>query len=267
MCLLVWLFLGGCIDHDEMVGKFLPAHIDSYARDYINKVVNKDFQGVYEPLNPELKNEKTKQAIGQVFDYVKGTEIVSLQVAGINTHEYSGDKNYKLYNLTYQIEFPAAWQVANLLLFENEQGILVNHININDIPASLPEMNKFTFRGKPMRHFVFLAATIAYIGILVFALLACLMTKNLRKKWLWAIVTLLGIVKFNFDWTTGQYFIQPVNFGFAISGFYSPSPFMPVILQFYFPVGAIIFLARRKSLVDKRHLEASQSEIGPDASG
>lgn len=248
ICLLGLAFLGGCWDHDDMTRMFIPESVDIYARDYIRKIIEKDFEGVYAPLNPELKNEETKQNIEQVFNYVKGTEIVSLAVAGINAHEFNGETSYKTYNITYQIEYPNAWQVANLLIFENDQGIMVNRVNLNDIPKSLPEMNKFTFSQKSWLHFAFFAATVGYIVFIICALVTCVRINNLKRKWLWAVITILGIVQFSFDWTTGHYSIQPISFGFAISGFYSPSPFMPVILQFYLPVGAVVFFMKRKSL-------------------
>lgn len=260
ICLFALIFLGGCFDHDEMVKKFLPNDIDTYARGYIQKLVSKDFEGVYEPLNPELKNENTKQVIDQVFDYIKGTEILSLKVAGINAYEFNGETSYKTYNITYQVKFPGAWQVVNLLIFENADGIRVNRFNINDIPKSLPEMNKFTFSEKTILHFIFFAATIAYIAFIIFAFVSCIKTKNLKRKWLWAIFTILGIVKFSFDWTTGQYSIQPINFGFAISAFYSPSPYMPVILQFFIPIGGIIFLFKKKSLSNQNQPEPIKAE-------
>lgn len=79
-------------------------------------------------------------------------------------------------------------------------------------------------------------------------LAACLRTRIAKRKWLWMIFIALGFVQFTFNWTTGGLGVQPVSMLLFGAGFVRAGPYGPLILQLAIPVGAIVFLAKRRSL-------------------
>jgi hypothetical protein len=56
----------------------------------------------------------------------------------------------------------------------------------------------------------------------------------------------LGFVSVTLDWTYGGIHINPFYVTLFGTAFSSGGPYGPVILGFSFPVGAIVFLLRRK---------------------
>jgi hypothetical protein len=69
-----------------------------------------------------------------------------------------------------------------------------------------------------------------------------------KRKWLWLIFIALGLFQFHLNWTTGAWNLQPLSFLLLGAGFTKAAPAAPLILSVAFPLGAILFLARRKSI-------------------
>jgi hypothetical protein len=65
-------------------------------------------------------------------------------------------------------------------------------------PESMPleSLSRFTLRGKGTLHYA--------VGPALYALLVCIRTPIRRRKWLWIIVTILGVGKQGIDWSSGE---------------------------------------------------------------
>jgi hypothetical protein len=239
------LSISGCMDHEKMIKKFLPNHIDSFAKESIELAKRKDIDGILSRINESTKNAQLEGTFSKLFAYMDKGEVVSIIATAVHLNKFNENTTY---NLTYQIQYPEAYQLVNIVLFENSNGISIKGFHVNDIPDSLDVLNKFTFTGKSFKHFLFFTLTVSYIFIIVTAFIVCLRTKNLKGKWPWAILTILGVGEFLFNWTTGAWEIKPLSFGFKISIFVQPTPDMPPILAFYFPLGAILFFVKKATL-------------------
>ena len=68
-------------------------------------------------------------------------------------------------------------------------------------------------------------------------------------KWLWAIFTLLGIGTVSLNWTTGQMTIEPVAVRLLGMRAGWVDQYSPFVITLSVPLGAIVFLAKRKTLV------------------
>lgn len=95
-----------------------------------------------------------------------------------------------------------------------------------------------------------------FLAILVplftlYALILCIRTKIEKKKWLWVIFVLAGIASFSVDWTTGQWRIVPLSFQLLGAGASAP-PYGPWVISVSLPLGAIIFLLKRKRLSEQQ---------------
>jgi hypothetical protein len=98
-----------------------------------------------------------------------------------------------------------------------------------------------------MQYFV-LALAVFFPLLTLYALVLCAKTPLPRRKWPWVLFILLGIGKLAVNWTTGSWGMTPV----AVQLF-SASATAPLYGQWTvavsLPLGAIIFLVRRKSLL------------------
>ena len=113
---------------------------------------------------------------------------------------------------------------------------------------SLEEANRFTFEGKGPIHYIVFALTVAVPLFIVYALVLCFKTPIARRKWLWLLFVALGFFQLTLNWTDGAFGIQPISFALLGAGFVRAGPYMPFIFNVTIPIGAIVFLARRRSL-------------------
>jgi hypothetical protein len=73
-------------------------------------------------------------------------------------------------------------------------------------PESMPleSLSRFTLRGKGTLHYAILFMGLFSVGLALYALLVCIRTPIRRRKWLWIIVTILGVGKQGIDWSSGE---------------------------------------------------------------
>jgi hypothetical protein len=114
---------------------------------------------------------------------------------------------------------------------------------------SLQEYNRFALVGKNAIHYIVLSLVVAVPLFIVYALVLCLKTPIARRKWLWMLFIALGFSRLSFNWTDGAYKIQPISFSLLGAGFLKAGPYAPWIFTVAVPVGAIVFLVKRRSLV------------------
>jgi membrane-bound metal-dependent hydrolase YbcI (DUF457 family) len=249
------------MDHGELIKKLLPGHIDAFVKDTIGYLKQKDLENVLARLDDSIKDEQVEESLVQLFEYMDKGDIIAVMATGVHSNQFVETTTY---TLSYQLQYPEAYQLVNLVLLENSNGLSIKQFHINDIPDSLDVLNKFTFTGKSLRHFLFFGVTIAYMLFIITAFVVCIRTKNLQTKWLWAIITTIGFCEFIFNWTTGVWEVKPFSFGFKFSSFIQPSPYFPSILGFYVPVGAIIFFIKRTSLIKPEGTDQNNEEMLSD---
>jgi hypothetical protein len=86
------------------------------------------------------------------------------------------------------------------------------------------------------------------------SLVLCFKTPIPKRKWLWMVFVAVGIGQLSFNWNNGGYQIQAFYFALLGAGFQRAGPFAPYIFNAAIPVGAIVFLFRRKSWLDRAAL-------------
>ncbi len=243
-------FFSGC-NADTFMKTFLnktaPKEDDEFARRYLGILKTNNLDRAIELLSPEVKESNIKSKIQAIIPLLKKGEPVSIEMVGCNV-VYSVYKRISYF--TYQYQFKDSWLVVDVIVenIEGKQQIL--GINVNPIPASLKEINAFTFAGKRTVNYIFLGIAIIVSLVILYSFILCKKTK-MRKKWLWIILIFCGVTSLRLNWTTGQIIFQPLTgnleifLGFSIvrQGLYAPW-----ILSTYFPLGAILFLIKRKKL-------------------
>lgn len=104
--------------------------------------------------------------------------------------------------------------------------------------------NRFSLIGKSPGHYLFLAAAVASIGLMIAAFVKVVRTRGLRRKWLWCLAALLGLFKFQINWATGAVAVQWLSvqlIGAAATR--GPSQFEPWVIASTAPIGAVLILA------------------------
>jgi hypothetical protein len=78
-------------------------------------------------------------------------------------------------------------------------------------------------------------------------LVVCIRTKMKRRKWLWILFILFGFGKLSVNWATGQWGVMVLAAQlFSASG--TAAYLGPWIVSVSLPVGAVLFLIKRRRL-------------------
>ncbi|MBQ0945532.1 hypothetical protein KAK07_19490 [Ideonella sp. 4Y16] len=113
--------------------------------------------------------------------------------------------------------------------------------------TSLEAENAFTFDGKSALHYAVLVLAVGIPLFVVYALIACVRTQIPKRKWLWLLFVAVGMVQFRFNWTTGAWGVHPFSVALLGAGFAKAGPVAPYIFTLAFPLGAFVFLMKRRS--------------------
>ena len=176
----------------------------------------------------------------------------SIKVAGVNANTVSltekGTVRHVALSLQYQ--FGDKWFLVNARWRRLDTGPpLVESLHVGPLRASLQEINRFALEGKSAIHYTVLALAVVLplFTLAVFAL--CLRTPMPRwRKVLWSPVILLGLTPLSLDWTSGAMLWRPVHV-LILSGGFNTTELGPVIISIAVPLGAVLFLLRRRRIL------------------
>ncbi len=250
MTVLAIVTLPGCSPRTFLkywTGRVAPDDDEALAKDYLAALRARDFVTATRLLDPQFIEPGIESKLTVVADFLDRGEPLSVELVGCNVFSTSGKRRSRL---TYQYHFSNSWLLAAITIDTIGETKHVFGVTVNPIPKSLRELNAFTFSDKGVRHYVMLILAIAIPVFILAVLILCIRTKMRKRKWLWIIFILFGFGKLSLNWTTGQFFFNPRSiycqmFGAAATkwGLYAPW-----IISISVPVGAIMFLIRRKRL-------------------
>lgn len=106
------------------------------------------------------------------------------------------------------------------------------------------EAPKLSWTDATRTHRYFAAVALSSVGLMAFAVVGVLVTRGFRRKWLWCLVSLVGVGVFRLDWGEGEWTFEPAFVSIVGAGVSrGPLPFDPWIAYFHVPAGALLVLA------------------------
>lgn len=141
------------------------------------------------------------------------------------------------------------WIVASATLSGEPGAFRMLAFNVEPISAPVAELNAFTLQGKGLAHAAHLLLALCAFGVSAYAFVRCVRTRGLKRKWLWAAFTLVGVGSFTLNWSSGAFSAEVLRFGLPSAGFARAGWVGPWTITFGVPVGALAFLwtARRRA--------------------
>ena len=242
LTLLIALY--GC-DQQVAFDALVPKAESEFAKQHLAQLAAKDFRSVESRLDASLITPDTRAKLEQMAQLFPDGAPKSIATIGAHTNTVNGTTSY---NLSYEYEYPKTWLVANVVLQRRGADLIVLGTHVNPATQSLKDTNQFNLRGKSALHYLVLALAICVPLFVVYSLALCFRTTFPKRKWLWVLFVGVGLVQVSINWTTGAFGIQPLSFLLLGAGFVRAGPYAPVILTFALPVGAVIFLYKRRSL-------------------
>lgn len=226
-----------------------------YLRATVDKLARQDYAAIESALDPRVHQPDARSALQQMRMLLPNEAPgKTLPVDWRYFKRLDGkDTSERTANVAMEYQYASAkWLLASAVLSGEPGQFRIVSFNIVPLPASLADLNAFTFKGKSAVHYGFLALTIGTASLSLYAFVACLRLKGLRRKWLWAIVTLVAVSSFSLNWTTGDtgfqlFWVTLLGWGLTRQGWLAPW-----ILTFPLPVGALVFLLRYRKGSDVR---------------
>lgn len=250
--LLLFAPLLGC-DQNALIERFTPKQEAAFAKDVIARIAARDLAGLKPMLSSELRNPEVEGQLEKMANVVPSGKPRSIRTVGVNA---STGESGTTYSLAFEYEFTGSWLVANVVLARNGDELLLKGIHFEPRSRSLASENALSFEGKGMLHYAFFALAIVIPFFIVYTLIVCMKTTVVKRKWLWLLFIVIGVVQFQLNWSTGEWGVIPVGFSLFGAGFFRAGPFAPYVFTIAMPLGAIVFLMRRKTLM-QRASEAS----------
>jgi hypothetical protein len=258
------MLLAGC-DQADMLKNMTPPEAESAARGYIDLLKQNKFEEIEKDLDSSIKTADIRDSLVEMAQMIPAQKPESIKVVGAHVNVFHGPKDPETTttDITLEYQFQSKWLLINVATQKKGGVSTVVGFNVNPIPDSLENLNKFKLGGKsPLQYSVLFLAILIPLFTL-FALIQCFRTKIEKRKWLWLIFIMLGLARLSIDWTTGQWAINPVNVLFLGAGAFAPL-YGSWVISISLPLGAIIFMLKRKGLSKRQNNTAQIVQPEPE---
>ena len=258
IAILAAFVLTGC-GYEEMADSLIPKEESRFAKDYLQRVRDKDFEYVMSHLDPELVDQVTVEKLTAIAEYFPSGDLISVEIVGSQVH--TTNKTWTG-NFSFEYEFSGGWVIANAAMKRVNDRTTVIGFNVYRTTGSQRELNAFSAVDlTPLR----IAMLIATITIPIFMLLTCVMvyrTAIASKKWRWYLLSLGGVGAVYFNWTTGVFNYQLATVQLLGASATAAGPHAPWIFEFTIPIGALVFWMRRKHLIEQsKDIQKKEAQI------
>ena len=237
------LLLHGMTGCGRLIGRIAPDSIRE-SKTYFEELRQRQIDQILQSFDSSADKDRLRVDLGKVIALVPQQEPESVETLGATVECKASGLCTKLIILEYK--YPDHW-----IMFQVTTSNRSGHDAITDLtvtPESVPleSMSQFTLRAKGWLNYTILLMALLSVGFATYALVLCIRTPIQRWKWLWLIVTILGLGKLGIEWSSGELWYKIFHLSILPAGwgFDSESPFMYASI----PAGAILFLLMRSRL-------------------
>jgi hypothetical protein len=238
------LLLMSACDKQSLMQRFTSAEDQANARKVIDDLRTGNFEEIEKAADSSVSSANLHDTLVKMAALIPKQEPSSVELVGARTMR---GPNGSTKNLTFEYDFSGKWFLLNVAFLEKPGASTIVGLHVYPETTSLEEQNRFRLSGKTTLQYVVLALAVFFPLLTLYTLVVCAKTQLSGRKWPWVLFILLGVGKFAVNWTTGAWAITPV----AVQLF-SASVAAPLYGQWTvavsLPLGAVVFLLRRKSV-------------------
>lgn len=245
----------------EIPQSAVPQEADRAARAYLALVVAGETDSAARQVAVPPGAPDVRPILAELSALLRGTNVDSAHLIGAHTFHSTviGAESQRRVSLSYELRAEKGWRVATINSRDSAGVLRIEGFHVDTLAAPLAELNAFDLSGKPPLYYVWLvAAAFAFLTCVVAAVVVA-RTRGMPRRWLWAALSLIGLVKFSLNWTTGAYSVQPIAFQVLAFGFQRAIPVGPWIVSFALPILAVVALVRRRRWLRSSSSHSSDS--------
>ncbi|WP_206098383.1 hypothetical protein [Oleiagrimonas sp. MCCC 1A03011] len=258
--------LSGC-SQQAMLDGFTSKPDKQTALEAIHDLQTGHLDALLQRFDPTEIGADAQAKLKKMVDMLPSGKPLSHKLVGAwHMSKLNGDNDGKTSRLIYEYQYPGhAWVLITVTQHVDQRGRMITGMWINPLTDSVEHANRFTLYGKGPGYFAMLAAVIGVPLLVLYALIRCIRTPMRRRKWLWIVFILFGVTSLSLNWTTGALHFNLLTIQLFGAGAQAQL-YSPWILSVGLPVGAIVFLLKRRSLMRSEESSTTvQDEAAPDS--
>jgi hypothetical protein len=234
------VLLVGC-DQAALMKEFSPPGEESVAKGYVQLLQQQKFDQIERDLDASVTDPSIRNKLSQMAALFPVENPALVKVVG--AHSFRNPESSTV-DMTLEYEFPNKWLLVNVTTRKVGDIRTLGGFHVTPIADSLENLNKFTLAGKSALQYLTLICDVGSLLFSLYVFALCIRSKDMKPKWLWLLIVLVGVGKFAVNWGTGEWTYQ--LFAFQVPCFsMTRNLYGPWIVAAYVPLGAIIFLHRR----------------------
>jgi len=242
VCLIIAVALCACSREEDLFQKFSSPEDRAIAQSYIDHLRAHDFRAIEDATDPPFKTPALRGTLERMAGLMPSTAPTSMKLVGAHTLHTPGATTV---NTTFEYNFGDTWLLANVAVRDTGGVKTIVAFNITPQPQSLEAQHRFSLAGKGGPHYLVLVAALTAALLTAWALIVCLRTKRLDRKWLWILFISCGFGQVAINWTTGQWRVAPLAVQLFSASANAP-PYGPWTVSASLPIGAIVYLFYRR---------------------
>lgn len=215
------------------------------AETILGEMAARRFDDIERQSDPRIQGPEARTAMETMAGMFPAPHPDSRHLVGYQSVSMNGVATY---NVAYEYGYPGQWLLAAVALRRESDRLVLLGVKLTPLREPLEVTNRFTLQGKGPLHIVVLAMAVIVPLFIVAVFVLCLRTPIAGRKWLWLLFIAVGVSRFWLNWTDGTWGIQPVAVSLLGAGAVTTSPYAPWTVTFGLPLGAIVFLVRRRAL-------------------
>lgn len=242
MLTLTTLALACRADPVAFADRFTTPAERQFSLDYLALLESQRIDSAFALLIPELQSDTVRQQLVAVATILANHPLDSTSLIGVQLQSTAGTR---FVNLSWEYPSHGQWIATNVAArYSPPTPARVAGFSAQLLVQSLRTLNRFTLQDRSVVHIVWL---VAVIGMPLFCLTVAarvLTTRGMPKRWIWALVALVGVARFSLNWTTADVAVSPLYLTLFAAGATKAGPAAPWILSFALPLGAVLALVR-----------------------
>jgi hypothetical protein len=249
---------------------FTPGDVVALGKDFVIKLRARDFQGVVRDMEPNIANVSPElfEKVARQFPAGREQRVIATNWQETVMKSIAGNMgpaDTVTLGLRYEYADGDAAQV-NFVFHRINGKLLVYACNVAGLTAQQIEANRFDLANQTPFSYAYMAIAILIDAFSIGSFVLCAFGPwpRWRWRWLWMIATLIGVLRINYVFRTGAFYLMPLAFllppaqetRFASDG--------PWVLSLTIPIGAIGYWLARRRAADARAPAAGGGDMHGD---
>jgi len=240
-----------------------PAATDAAARAYLALLKAGQLDSAAQLHVPALQTDTVRATLGQLAALLAPADLGHATYVGYEMFRPFDRAQPTRFNVRYQAETPSGPILAVVAILDSAGTLQVAGLRVHPIPPAVVQAARFSLSHKRPGHYLVLA--LMAVSALTCLIAAGIMLRTpLRRRWLWAALCLIAVVRLTLNWTTGQFRLRILAVQLFGAGAHH-APLEPWFVSAALPLGAVIALLYRRRWVRRGH--GGEAPLGGTTSG